>query len=349
MKKWIVTGISGSGRIELLEELKRHAVGIGKTVAVYDVGELIREECKRDGIEFTDQFILDLDRNLLRALRSAALKEVQIQLHKQAGVDIQFIGVHATFRWKTRLIPGISYRDLSDIEPDGFINVINGVREVCLGNMKNPKWNRKSVPNLEESQEWMTEEEFITEMLGQFFDKPVFLVARKHNIENLADLFFSQKKKVYLSYPITAVREENPTLLQQIQGPILRRLQNLFVVFNPLTIKDMSLTYNLPKGEIPELVEQLTPKAKKIIKTRTIERDFQFIDQSDAVVVFYLTDKLSVGVLSEIQYAYRNQKPVYVVYRGTGGPFFEDVTTVIEKDVESLMKKLKQFAREKQV
>ena len=347
MKKWIVTGVSGSGRIELLEELKGYAASIGKTVAVYDVGELIRNECKRNRIKFIDQFILDLDHNVLRVLRSSALKEVQLKLKNQSSVDIHFIGVHATFRWKRRLIPGVSYRDLSDINPDGFINIVNNVREVCLANIKNPKWNRKTVPTLEETQEWMREEEFITETMAEFFDKPVFLVARKHNIKNLTDLFFSPKKRVYLSYPITAVRKENPELIEQIQGPVLKKLEDLFVVFNPLTIKDMILTYSRPSVELPELVEQLTPKAKEIIKTRTIERDFQFIDQSDAIVVFYLTDKLSVGVLSEIQYAHRNQKPVYVVYKGTGGPFFEDVTTVIEKDIDSLMKRLKQFAEKK--
>jgi adenylate kinase len=345
MKKWIVTGVSGSGRIELLEELKGYAASIGKTVAVYDVGELIRRECKRNRIKFADQFILDLDHNVLRVLRSAAVKEVQLKLKNESAADIHFIGVHATFRWKRRLIPGISYRDLADINPDGFINIVDDVREVCLANIKNPKWNRKTVPTLEETQEWMREEEFITETMAEFFDKPVFLVARKHNIKNLADLFFSAKKKVYLSYPITAVRKESPELIEQIQGPVLKKLEDLFVVFNPLTIKDMILTYIRPRVELPELVEQLTPKAKEIIKTRTIERDFQFIDQSDAIVVFYLTDKLSVGVLSEIQYAHRNQKPVYVVYKGTGGPFFEDVTTVIEKDIDSLMKRLRAFAQ----
>jgi hypothetical protein len=44
---------------------------------------------------------------------------------------------------------------------------------------------------------------------------------------------------VYLSYPITEIREENPELLEKIQGPILQRLEKLFVVFNPLSIQDM--------------------------------------------------------------------------------------------------------------
>jgi adenylate kinase len=344
MKKWVVTGISGSGRIELLEQLEKHAGNIGKKVAVHDIGELMREQCKRNRIGFSDQRILDLDHRLLRTLRMATLKETTIRILKRAEVDVHLVGVHATFRWKCRLLPGISYPDLIQIEPDGFINVINDVNEVFKENESNPKWDAETVPNIEETQEWMIEEEFITEVLAEVLCKPVFLVARKHDIANLSDLFFSDKKKVYLSYPITAVRQENPQLLEKVQGPILDRLRELFVVFNPLAIKDMVLTYNGAREALPELVEQLTPTAKEMIKKRTIERDFQFIDQSDAVVVFYLTDKLSAGVFAEIQYAHRNQKPVYVVYPGKGGPFFEDVATCIEKEIEPLMKRLEAFA-----
>ena len=48
MQKWIVTGISGSERIELLNELKDYICKkMGKRVEVYDVGELIKTECKK--------------------------------------------------------------------------------------------------------------------------------------------------------------------------------------------------------------------------------------------------------------------------------------------------------------
>ena len=65
-------------------------------------------------------------------------------------------------------------------------------------------------------------------------------------------------------------------------------------------------------GKYPELIEQLDADVIKIIKSRTVHRDYQFIDQSDAIVVFYLTDKLSPGVMGEIVYAHRNQKPIFI-------------------------------------
>jgi nucleoside 2-deoxyribosyltransferase len=192
----------------------------------------------------------------------------------------------------------------------------------------------------------MLEEEFVTEVLADVTARPMYIVARRHTIPNLADLFFTTKKRIYLSYPITAVQKEQPALLERIQGPILTDLERLFVVFNPLAIKDMSLASEQAPEGLPTSISAITSKAKDIIKARTIERDFQFIDQADAVVVFYLTDRLSPGVLSEILYAHRNQKPVFMAFTGARSPFLEDVATVIESDVDMLMKRLRDWAGE---
>ena len=72
------------------------------------------------------------------------------------------------------------------------------------------------------------------------------------------------------------------------------------------------------------------------VKTRTISRDFQFIHQSDFVVVLYPTDKLSPGVLSEMNYASRYNKPVYAVYSHARSPFFENLCERIFDTVEEL-------------
>lgn len=207
MKRWFFTGVSGSERIELLNDLAAYCNGKGKKVVVHDVGDLIRQECAKHRINLIDQRILDMDRTQLEILRDAALKEVQIRILNEVKVDLHIIGIHATFRWRSRLIPGISYQDVLDVKPDGFINVVRDVKEICEANKKNPKWSDDGPPKLSETQEWMMEEEFVTEVLADVSRKPIYLIPRKHAIDNLSDLFFSEKKKVYLSYPITAVRE----------------------------------------------------------------------------------------------------------------------------------------------
>ena len=74
MERWLVTGISGSGRIELVESLRPVLEAKGKSVLVSDVGELIRQECIKNRMPFKPHTILDIDRTQLNLLRSSALK-----------------------------------------------------------------------------------------------------------------------------------------------------------------------------------------------------------------------------------------------------------------------------------
>ena len=344
---WLATGVSGSGRIELLEEMRDEARRRGVSTEVHDVGDLIRKACKKHKIPITDERVLDCDRSQLRLLRLAALDQVELAVLKHPEVQLHLVGIHATFRWKGRLIPGISYANLLGLRPFGLMNVVDNVKDIFYRNQKNPKWDSDSAPDLETTQDWMIEEEFVTEVLAEVLNVPFFLIARQHNIQNLTDLLLTRKKKIYLSYPITAVKDDNPELLEKVQGPLLERLQSLFVVFNPMDVEDMPLTYNGAQAEEPVLLETLTHNAIDKIKRRTVERDFQFIDQADAIVVFYLTDKLSPGVLAEILYAHRNQKPVFVVFSGSVSPFLEEAATEIFKTPDSLMTRLEEFAKSK--
>lgn len=346
MKKWIITGISGSGRIELLNELEEYAHEKGKKILIHDVGKLIFEEAEKLNIQLTDDKVLDIDKKLLGTLRENALKEVEILELKNPDVELHLIGIHATFRWKHRIIEGLSFRNLLRFNIEGFINIVDDVEKIYKINSKNRKWNKDTLPNLEETQNWLMEEEFVTQVIADFFNKPAYIIARNHKIDNLYDFFFSNKKKIYLSYPITAIKDSNPEILTRIQTEFLEQLEKLFVVFNPLAIKDMSLTYGENKIELPDNIAEVTETVKEIIKARTIERDFRFIDQSDATVVVYPTDKLSPGVLSEIIYSHNNQKPVFVYFSGSKSPFLENYATYMTSDFSDLVEKLQFFSND---
>ena len=54
------------------------------------------------------------------------------------------------------------------------------------------------------------------------------------------------------------------------------------------------------------------------------------------MVVLYPTDKLSPGVLSEMNYASRHNKPVYAVYSETRSIFFENLCDKIFDTFEEL-------------
>jgi len=75
-----------------------------------------------------------------------------------------------------------------------------------------------------------------------------------------------------------------------------------------------------------------------------VERDYQFIDQSDAIAVLYATGQASPGVISEISYAHRNAKKVFVYFQGNKSPFLEDAATYITDSIEDLFSRLAEFA-----
>ena len=87
---------------------------------------------------------------------------------------------------------------------------------------------------------------------------------------------------------------------------------------------------------LPPTMSEMDDDVIEQIKTRTISRDYQFIHQSDFVVVLYPTDKLSPGVLSEMNYASRYNKPVYAVYSETRSIFFENLCERIFDTFEEL-------------
>jgi hypothetical protein len=280
---------------------------------IFDTADTLR-------IPISDQKVLDVDRNLLVALRKLALDEARLTIIEHPA-DFNFLGVHATFRWKGRIISGLNYRELRGFDVGGVLNVIDDVSRIRQKNIQNPKWTDSEVPSVEETNDWLMEEEFITEVLADFLDVPMFLVGRQHNPENLADLFLTNKRKMYLSYPITHIQRESPELLNRVRHVILPQLEQRFVVFDPMVVEDMPLAAPCPDG-VPDAICEVPEDAAEVIKARTVERDFQFIDQSDFVVVIYLS---------------RHSKPVFMVFPYARSPFLQEYATRLFDDESQLL------------
>jgi hypothetical protein len=239
MEKWVFTGVSGCGRIEFLREIQEALSGKGVRAKIHDLGMIIRKVCRDNNIEFDDAKILDVEASTLRLARALALKELDAEILKDTASVLHLIGVHLTFRWKGRIIPGFTVKEIATLHPNGFVNVVDNIESIHDAISTNPKWSSETrIPDFEEIQYWLMEEEFVTEMLAELVNCPMYLVARKHSIQNISQLFVDKKKKIYLSYPITAIRDSNPGVLKDIQGKYLEMLQELFIVFNPLDIED---------------------------------------------------------------------------------------------------------------
>lgn len=339
-KVWLVTGVTGCGRIEMLNEFSKHAEQNGKRVKVIDIGENIQKKAKENHIAFVLSRILNLDHTTLSLLRALAVQSISHEISSDEESDIIFIGMHALFFWKNRLIPGVSFSDLSSIKIDGIITVVDDVATVYQANKKNPKWAEQGIPSPAALQRWMMEEELLSDVFSSIMGVQMFVLAKTQPVANLYNFFFGKdKKRIYLSYPITAIRE-NQELTNRIQNKYKTEIEKLFYVFNPLDIKDKTHV-SQEKDDIDGFLDD---ENKALIDARTIDRDYRFISQSDAVVVIYPTEKLSPGVASEMNYAYSHQIPIYMFFQGNISPFLAEIATIFQKE-EDFMKALTEFAK----
>jgi len=334
----ICTGISCSGRKELMEKFEVLCRQRGVRIGFFNVGDFMHRAASESGVRFTEK-VLDSDPAVLSLARRSAFHEIA---NVASDYEHTFIGLHACFRWRGRLIEGISFRDVYDLPADVLVNVVDDLADITYRMEPNPQWTGM---RREEINVWLDEEEFLTKQLATLNDKPHYTVARQHDLENFYDLLFSDKQKFYLSYPITLLRGM-PDQINRIRA-FGSNMREEFIVFDPLYIKDMELIHDAetPIGEKHKsattedqitTISSIDANLSEQIKTRTISRDYQFIHQSDFVVVLYLTDKLSPGVLSEMNYASRYNKPVYAVYSHARSPFFENLCEQIFNSLEEL-------------
>ena len=330
----ICTGISCSGRKELMGDFESLCHDKGIRIGFFNVGDFMERAAAAAGVQFTEK-VLDSDLAVLALARRSAFYEIANLVH---DYDHAFIGLHACFRWRGGLVEGISFRDMESFPADVFLNVVDNLADIVQHMGNNPQW---AGMRRDEINVWLDEEEFLTKQLANLKGKPHYTVARQHNLDNFYDLLFSKKKKFYLSYPITLIRREAPDQIERIRA-FGSKLQEDFIVFDPLYIKDMELVKSMEasREEVDDTkittISGIDRNLSEQIKTRTISRDYQFVHQCDFVVVIYPTDKLSPGVLSEMNFASRYNKPVYAVYSHARSPFFENLCERIFDTVEEL-------------
>ena len=319
----ICTGISCAGRKELIADFEALCHQKEMDIGFFNVGDIMHNAAAASGIRFTEK-VLDADPAVLSLARRAAFYEIA---SRADDYEHAIIGLHACFRWRGTLLEGISFKEIECFPPDLFINVVDNLADISERMANNPQWSNIGHDALNV---WLDEEEFLTKQLANLYQKPHYTVARQHPLDNFYELLFSSKPTLYLSYPIT-ILQDTPEEIEAIRT-LGDKLRADFIVFDPLSIKDMALVRESESSTISDIDENVIEQ----IKTRTISRDYQFLNQSDFVVVIYPTDKLSPGVLSEMNYASRYNKPVYAVYRGERSIFFENLCERIFDNFEEL-------------
>lgn len=305
----IVTGISGTGSEEKLEEVRQLVEGHGHRVRIHDVGKIMRRHAVEADPDIEWDMILNVDPMALAYLRALAFQEVAHELRSEQSV-LHVLDLHLSFRWRANLTKGIEPYMLRGFLPHVrcLVNLVQDLAAV-QERLDKTAWGRRRVLEL---LIWRDEELFLSDVFANMCGVDCFAVSVAEPGSVIEDLIWHpEKRKIYLSFPITGILEE-PKALSEI-ATFRDTLRSDFVVFDPFACKDYDETYK--RQEMKELREQ--------VGETTVERDFRFIDQADALVAYFPRKVASKGVDAEMNHARRTGKPIFLYSPEDlgGGPF----------------------------
>ena len=329
----IVSGISGSGRSDAVRDLeeyikqnhpKNKLIIMNSNRMMLEAAEELRMDVKREKM-------LDLSPSTLQALRSTVFERIirEVEEYESQNKDVAvIINTHATFRWREHLMPGWDFFYLTKLKPDIFITIINVINDIYNTLEANPLWG--GMNNRLQLGIWQEEEAFTTKLMAEILKKPFYIIARRQPPETLYLLIFKHEvsEKVYLSYPMTHIKDEEKKKEIQV---LAKKLRNLgMVVFDPGTM------------ELERVYEDIPDDIRIYDFYQTVYRDFQLIDQGTMVVVFYPEIVHSSGVVNEQAYGFRNNKYVFAVFPAENyspfTSFFADKTFISVADLIKFLK-----------
>jgi adenylate kinase len=312
----ICAGQPGSGRDEYLQELRDK-----RDSFYYHLFEYLVEEAEKQGYTLNKLNVLDFydsKPTQLESFRTAALERIIKEIGNKDGVHIISTPYH--FEWKGKSYIGLEEREVKALNPDLFLVIIDDLARVRERLKEDPQWKEHSFTLIELSQ-WRREEITGIYNLSRGFTphKEFYIVAKEHGVDLLEDLIFNrQKKKVYLSHPITG---EGLDFFKKVRRFAVA-LQSHYTVFDPSMIKDWVLVETwrtvhneaMMKGKgLPEKISvsiRYSDRTRKYevdswdieaainnLRAQVIDIDYKIIESGSYVVAYHPREQLSAGVL----------------------------------------------------
>jgi len=341
MKCVVCTGTTGSERRQFLEELRKFKATMGKLV-ILDPW-LRTKELHQDVDEATILNVSEEDRfNYFRPAYKTIANELE-ELRKKNIDVVTAVPMHSAFYWKSVFVDAVKDEYINWMSPDLFVTVIHNVRDV-KANMEKDIHLRYPDITLSDIMHWRRREIQDTGRWAARFGKQHVVIARNEPVESLYGVLFTRKKRVYFSYPMSHVTEEEMARA----AALINRLRELgYVVFDPGTIDDAKYMSQLHKQTTKEgngsLPSQEMIRVANMVGEHTVDLDYRLVEQSDLVVVRYpsvkyekyFTEKdslvpgvyvpLSAGVICEMVKGYQKGKKVYAVWlpQTEPSPFFK--------------------------
>ena len=322
----VVTGMVGIDKRPYLAEVCESARKRGHEILLCNVGDMMYAESPDIGAGR----ILDISLQRLHSLRRSVIKDIIAKAKEHEHV---IINTHATFRWRHGLFPAFDFYQMRQLNPDLFVCMIDGVEPLHL----RLKRGHRIQHTLKDLIVWREEEVLATQMMQQGTNEEASCYILARGIEtNTAEMFYRlafepQRKKVYLSFPMTHAAGMNQVL--EAIAQFRKAMKTILTCFDPGDLEEAYLPYYAEQAQkegrkmvdVHVLGEKIQLDAEEVrqiepdINSQIYARDFALIDQADMIISFIpeLADgmpALSSGVERELQHAHEAAKQVYVIW-----------------------------------
>jgi adenylate kinase len=347
----VVTGMVGIDKKSYLRKVCDYAGARGKDMLLCNVGDMMYAEAT----DIRPGKILDIPMKRLNSLRRSVFKDI---IAKAESASNLIVNTHATFRWRHGLFPAVDFDQMRLLNADMYVNLIDGVTALHYRLEREHEIQH----SLKDLIVWREEEIIGTEMLcrGVGENIPFYCLARGADVETTETfyelMFEPQRKKAYLSFPMTHVAEM-PGVKKSIDE-FRSEVKQGFTCFDPAELEEAFLPARAQKAmqdgldyvevELPgrsfRLDLQQVLQIERDINSQIYARDFLLIDQSDMIISFIpvLPDgraAVSSGVERELQHAHEAAKEVYVIWRSRLSPsiFVTQTATKVFTDTNQAM------------
>jgi adenylate kinase len=350
----IVTGQVGVDKKAYLNGCAQFAAQQGEPIEVYHIGDMMYAEAK----DVRPGRILDLPISRLDSLRRAAFKDVLSDSRDQKNV---IVNTHATFRWRHGLFSAFDFDQISKMQPDLFVCVVDNI-EVVHHRLHQ---EHEIDATLKDCMVWREEEILATELMSKAIPNSKFYILSRGRHQPTTRTLFRLvcrpgMRRVYPSFPMSHVMDM-PEILAEIDA-FRAALAEHFITFDPGDVDEKLLLdraiaasregkdyidvvphsfggSRAPSGTIRVRVREVLDIAGDV-DGQIYMRDFKLIDQSD-MIVSYIPEipgaggkdipGLSSGVERELHHAWEHTKEVFVVWKPkkAPSPFITETATKI--------------------
>lgn len=344
----IITGQVGVDKGPYLEAVKAQARQNGHDLQVFHVGQMMYAEAP----DVPAGRILNLPINRLNTLRRAVFKEILRAADQHEHV---LVNTHATFRWRHGLFAAFDYDQIKSFNADLYMTLLDNVENVHQRLLRDHDLDH----TLKDIMVWREEELLATEIIAKITRGygHFFMISRGRDIPTTQTIyrlmFEGQKKKVYLSYPMSHVMDLPKTLaeISRFKSTINQHL----ICFDPADVDELILhtaaIAAIQDGrtsiEVNTADGPLTLKTADVVQIsgdimgQIYARDFKMIDQSDMIVSLVPQlpggrPGLSSGVERELHHAFEAGKEVYVIWacQTMPSPFITETATKVFGNIE---------------